>query len=99
MTPCAWSAWEIEYSDGLVEAMAKAGHPISKRVGRFATKKECLAAIDEAVAQSGDPTLRLNMYPAPGGYDETGGSSSGGGCGGTKSRSGARTGTASPSTT
>jgi len=82
-TPCAWSAWEIEYSDGLVEAMAQAGHPISKRVGRFATKQECLAAIDEAVAQSGDPTLRLNMYPAPGGYDETGGSSSGGG-GGTR---------------
>jgi tetratricopeptide (TPR) repeat protein len=78
MTSCVWSAWEIEYSDGLVEAMAKAGHPISKRVGRFATKQECLAAIDEAVAQSGDPTLRLNMYPAPGGYDETGGSSSGG---------------------
>lgn len=84
MTPCTWSAWEIEYSDGLVEAMAKAGHPISKRVGRFATKQECLAAIDEAVAQSGDPTLRLNMYPAPGGYDETGGSSSGGGGGGTQ---------------
>jgi len=81
MTPCAWSAWEIEYSDGLVEAMARAGHPISKRVGRFATKQECLAAIDEAVAQSGDPTLRLNMYPAPGGYDETGASSSGGGGG------------------
>ena len=79
ITPCVWSAWEIEYSDGLVEAMARAGHPISKRVGRFATKQECLAAIDEAVAQSGDPTLRLNMYPAPGGYDETGGSSSGGG--------------------
>jgi len=70
LTPCAWSAWEIEYSDTLVEEMARAGSPISKRVGYFSTKQECLAAIDQAVAQSGDPTLRLHMYPAPGGYDE-----------------------------
>jgi len=75
---CAWPAWEIEYSDGLVEAMRRAGAPISKRVGRFATRQDCLAAIDEAVARSGDPTLRMNMYPAPGGYDEPGGSASGG---------------------
>jgi tetratricopeptide (TPR) repeat protein len=75
-TPCAWSAWQIEYSDTLVQEMARAGAPISKRVGHFATKQECLAAIDEAVARSGDPTLRLHMYPAPDGYDKSGASSS-----------------------
>ncbi|GEM_PF-3156177 len=77
VTSCAWSAWQIEYSDTLVEEMARAGAPISKRVGYFATKQECLDAIDEAVARSGDPTLRLHMYPAPGGYDEAGASSGG----------------------
>lgn len=78
LTPCAWSAWEIEYSDGMVEAMARAGHPIPKRVGHFATKQECLAAIEDAVARSGDPSLGWNMWPAPGGYDEPGAAASGG---------------------
>ncbi|MBN2132492.1 MAG: hypothetical protein JW741_23520 [Sedimentisphaerales bacterium] len=81
VTSCAWSGWQIEYSDTLVQEMGRAGAPISKRVGHFATKQECLAAIDQAVAQSGDPTLRLHMHPAPGGYDETGTSSSGGDAG------------------
>lgn len=75
--PCAWSAWEVEYSDGMVEAMARAGHPVPKRVGRFATKQECLAVIEDAVARSGDPSLGWNMWPAPGGYDEPGASSGG----------------------
>lgn len=74
---CAWSAWEIEYSDGLVEAMARAGHPIPKRVGHFATRQEGLAAMEDAVARSGDPSLGWNMWLAPGGYDEPGASSGG----------------------
>lgn len=74
---CAWSAWQVEYSDGMVEAMARAGHPVPKRVGHFATKQECLAAMEDAIAQSGDPSLRWNMWPAPGGYDEPGASTGG----------------------
>jgi tetratricopeptide (TPR) repeat protein len=77
MTPCTWSAWQVEYSDGMVEAMAGAGWPISKRVGHFATKQEALAAMEDAVARSGDESLEWNMWLAPGGYDEPGASSGG----------------------
>lgn len=41
--------------------MRRAGHPVSKRVGNFANIQECQAAFEDAVVQSGDPTLRLNM--------------------------------------
>jgi len=54
-------ACQIEYSSGLVEAMRRAGHPVSKRVGNFSSLQECQAVLDQAVAQSGDPTLRFNM--------------------------------------
>jgi len=54
-------ACQVEYSDGLVEAMRRAGHPVSKRVGNFASLQECQAALEDAVLQSGDPSLAYNM--------------------------------------
>ena len=64
----AMAYWEIEYSESLRNAMARAGNPISKRVGRYDTEEECKEAIKRAVRESGDPNLARNMSPV--GYDE-----------------------------
>jgi|GEM_PF-2061305 len=60
-TATTYAKWEIEYSDGLIRAMRRAGAPIEKRVGNFATRNECQQALEDAVRRSGDYTLRNNM--------------------------------------
>lgn len=60
-TATTYAKWEIEYSDGLINAMRRAGAPIEKRVGNFATRNECQQALEDAVRRSGDYTLRNNM--------------------------------------
>ncbi len=64
----AMAYWEIEYSEFLRNAMAKAGNPLPKRVGRYNTEEECKKAIERAVLASGDPGLARHMSPV--GYDE-----------------------------
>jgi hypothetical protein len=52
---------QIEYSDGLVQALSRAGQYVSKYHGNFSSLQECQAVLNDAVIKSGDPTLRMNM--------------------------------------
>jgi hypothetical protein len=59
--PTARAACRIVNSDWLVSAMARAGHPVAKYHGQYATREQCMAALRQAVAQSGDPSLANHM--------------------------------------
>lgn len=64
----SYAKWEIEYSDWLISAMSQAGHPISKRVGSFDNRATCEQVRQQAIAQSGDPSLAMHMQCV--GFDE-----------------------------
>ncbi|WP_127478012.1 hypothetical protein [Sulfurivermis fontis] len=56
------AACQIEYSDGLVQALSRAtGQYVAKYHGNFSSLAECEAVRRDAIAQSGDPSLALNM--------------------------------------
>jgi len=62
--------WQIEYDEYIRDIMAKyAGQYLPKRVGQFRDLDECQAALQQAVAESGDPSLANHMSCV--GYDET----------------------------
>ena len=52
---------QIEYSDWLVNVFRQQGSYLEKRTGSFSNLAECEAAMRQAVAQSGDPSLANNM--------------------------------------
>ncbi|MBN1140982.1 MAG: hypothetical protein JXB25_04170 [Deltaproteobacteria bacterium] len=59
--PAPARSCQIEYSDWLIRAFRSQGMSLDKRVGNFSNLAECQAALRQAVAQSGDPSLANNM--------------------------------------
>lgn len=58
----AQAACQIEYSDGLVQALSRAtGQYVAKYHGNFSSLAQCEAVRRDAIAKSGDPTLAMNM--------------------------------------
>lgn len=62
--------WQIEYDEYIRDVMAKyAGQNLPERTGYFNTEDECTAALEQAVYDSGDPSLTNHMHCV--GYDES----------------------------
>ncbi|MFA7556923.1 MAG: hypothetical protein WCZ20_03890 [Hydrogenophaga sp.] len=58
----ATAACTIEYSAGLIQALSRAtGQYVPKYHGNFSNLQQCQAALNDAVRQSGDPSLASNM--------------------------------------
>lgn len=58
----AQAACQIEYSDGLVQALSRAtGQYVAKYHGNFSSLAQCEAVRRDAIAKSGDPSLAMNM--------------------------------------
>lgn len=75
----AWPAWQIEYTDEYLDMLRNQGEQLPpKRFGHFATRKEIEDAMEEWGREEGVDPWWI-MHPAPGGFDEPGTSSSGGG--------------------
>lgn len=56
------AACQIEYSDGLVQALSRAtGQYVPKYHGNFPSLAQCEAVRRDAIARSGDPSLAMNM--------------------------------------
>ncbi len=75
---CAWSAWQIEYTDEYLNMLRNQGEPLPpKRFGNFATKQEIIDAMEQWGREQDVDPWRI-MHPAPGGFDEPGASSGAG---------------------